>query len=535
MIINIPNKRTDYDPLRSPSSFSVLGFGPLTIKQRKSDYAVRASFEMQRYTNVVPPLKPGCGVFLLFTYNDEHLPHFPLSDVPCFERDHISRLIKALKDKYTKKLDLPFSYLVAPEYGIDKNFTRRPHYHAFFMLDGRIDAREFVEFCRTIWTGHPYGIKCKPWKYGNLGYMFPSPYDCDNADKCRASHTFYKRDYVARDNGACAVYASKYAVKSYGFYRDASVKSFCDTPLKRRTYKNCLPYLFTNHRFGFNMLEDKTCDLEKGKVFDKQRNKWFNIPNYIMYSHLTYRVFKEYYNPLDEHDEVLCDSNGKAIERRRYFRRYTLRGMQVKCKRFALSIGNLTSKIDNSLHLGYELSQKMAICYKLYQSLPLTSLDVLDGCNLWTLESAKKLYLFANLWPHWDNTSPFSTFDNYTIIDKYFNLNDWRIFGDVCKLIRSSYKQKLRSDYKKAVDDYHLQRCKNMLRGYDTESIDDINFPTLPSELQRDEVNFQVSQIDNLAFVNYCKQNYTIVNNNTVIDCHGVICNDLNVKNALQK
>lgn len=534
MIITIPNKRTDYDPLRSPSSISVQGFGPLTIKQRKSDYAVRASFEMQRYTNVQPPLKAGCGVFLLFSYNDEHLPHFPLSDTPCFERDHISRLIKALKDKYTKHMGFPFSYLIGCEYGIDKNFTRRPHYHAFFMLDGRIDAREFVEFCRTIWTGCSYGKLNKPWKYGNLGFLFPSPKDCDIADKCRVSHTLYKRDYIARDNGACSVYAAKYAVKSYGFYRDASVKSFCDTAVKRRFYKNCLPYLFTNHRFGFNMLDDSTCDLEKGKVFDKQRNKWFNIPAYVLYSHLTYRVFKGYYNPVDEHDELLCNSDGKAIERRRYFRRYHLRGMQIKCKRFQLSIGNLSSKIDASLHLGYSLSIKMAISYKLYQSLPLTSLDVLDDANIWSIDSATKLYLFANLWPHWDNTCPFSCDEHYTIIDKYFNLNDWRIFGDVCKFMRVSAKNKLRSDYKKAVDDYNAQRCKNRLRGYDTESIDDINFPTLPVELANDELLSSVSAQDNYNFLSYCKQNYKIVNN-CIIDTDGVVCNNINVKKALQK
>lgn len=533
MDITIRNKRTDYDPLRSPSSISVQGKGPLYLKQRRSDYAVRASFEMQRYTQVASPLKPGCGVFLLFTYNDEHQPHFPLSDVPCFERDHISRLVKALKDKYTKKLGLSFSYLIGSEYGVDKKHTRRPHYHCLFMLDSRINPREFVEFCRSIWTGQSYGRKHQPWKYGNLGFMFPSPHDCNLADKCRSSKTFFKRDYIARDNGACAVYAAKYAVKSYGFYRDASVKSFCDTPLKRRTYKNCLPYLFTNHRFGFNMLQETSCDLVKGRVFDKQRNRWFNIPQYVLYTYLTYRVFKEYYNPVDEHDEVLCKSDGRIIERRRYFRRYTLRGMQVKCKRFILSVGNLSSKLDAALHLGYSLSEKMALSYKLFQYLPLTSLDVLDNGFTWNTETAEKLYLFANLWPHWDNNSPFSPYDNYTILDAYFTTDDWRIYGDVCKFMREASIMKLRSDYTRSVKEYNSQRCKNRIRGYETESIDDINAPLYPQELYTLDAIKDVASYDHNNFVKNCKQHYKIING-VIIDDNGVIINDKNVKDALQ-
>lgn len=485
MQITIRNKRLKFDLTRHPQSVSVLSpKSPLYLKGKKADWAVRASFESKKYA---------ISVFLLFTYNPEHLPKFPLSDVPCFDRSHMQTLLKALNDKYGYKADLGFSYLVGSEYGVDKRHKRLPHYHALFMLHKDIDPREFTEFCRSVWTGQPYGRKSQSWKFGNLGFMFPSPKDCDKADSLRRAKVTYKRDYIAISKSACACYAAKYAVKSYGFYRDEQVKSFSDTALKRSTNKRWLPYLFTSRHFGFNMLKWKNtvspfnvcCDLVRGRVYDPERLKWFNIPQYILHSRLTCREFTDIVQANIPHTkEPLFDDDGAPVMRKRFRFVYTDEGVDIKLKAFWLSLDGLKRKLMANLSWPEEQAFKYAVVYKLYRPLPVGALDMVHG-NLYAKDNIERVYMWSYLADFVPECNMAFTNAGELALDNVLCTSDeWLCYTQVCTLMNKLEFVRTRADYATALKDYHAQRCKNIFRGYETEDINDLNAPVMPQILK---------------------------------------------------
>ena len=107
--MQIRNKRLDYVRGVHATTIEVSSTdSPMYWNIKKNDYATRASFEALKYVGV-DGKKGGTLIFVLLTYNKEHLPMFPYSSVPCFNMRHVSTLVKALKDKYGRST---FSYLV---------------------------------------------------------------------------------------------------------------------------------------------------------------------------------------------------------------------------------------------------------------------------------------------------------------------------------------------------------------------------------------------------------------------------------------
>ena len=96
----------------------------------------------------------GKAIFLTFTYNNECLPfsHFGFVNdepVPCFQHDDILRFLNELKVYVNRKYGKgQYKYFWCSEYG---KFTKRPHYHALFMLKSGVEPVWFAEKCRELW------------------------------------------------------------------------------------------------------------------------------------------------------------------------------------------------------------------------------------------------------------------------------------------------------------------------------------------------------------------------------------------------
>lgn len=498
MLTSHHNNRRDLDKALHPLSTVYNDNKTPTFSfQKREDFANRAAFELQRY-------KDAKVVFLLFTYNPEHLPHFPNTLIPAFFRPHISTLIKALKDKYPLN---SFSYLVGAEYGVDEHHNKLPHYHACFILDSSIHPRSFVEFCRTIWTGEAYGQHSKPWRYGNLGFLFPARWDCDFSDSLPPSERAKaKHDYLAHDNGACISYCSKYAVKSYGFYRDKDVKALTDTPLKRRELKQFLPYVFVNQQFGFNMLTDKTVDLVKGVVFNQSRNAWVNIPYCVLRRALYIHKFVGYKQARGIDGEPLYRSNGQPYFVRDYQDVLSLFGMQIKFKRLLLSLDYQALKVSAFFHWSYNDAYKIVTAYKVFRFLRFTALSILerDDVNadiLCSNDVLMRIYTQCYLLRGTRSNCPFDEVDiiSPSVVDSFFDMHKYTLY-----LQYVSYRSFINElqQYDKAVDIYNNQLAKARQRGYDTISIDDINKPRVHPSILRKALHFHFNKP---SFDSYCE------------------------------
>ena len=503
----IINNRIDFDASRHPRNISIESpLSPSYIEKRKKDYATRASFEVQSYTHCIV-------VFLLFTYAPDMRPVMPASCIPCFNRDHISTLIKSLKDHYTKSLGKRFSYLVGAEYGLDKSHDRAPHYHALFILDASIEPREFVERCRTIWTGVSYGVKDECWSFGNLGFMFPSPQECDIADAFRAAGRTAERDYIAKDNGACATYAAKYAVKQVGFFRDGDLLPYVDTAVKRHANRKYLPKVWSNHRFGFHMLEDESINFVENEVFDNLRQKWVSIPLYVRNIALQKKIFvgfeKRHLPFSDDETEFIKDNNGNDKYFRKYVRRYHLRGMQLKREMFKRTVDTLTQELVNKMHFSQDIAKQCVLIYKLYQHLPHTALDVLerDDINPTVLnddDNYLRIYTCSYLLNKWECSLPFYFEDNTSIYDYIYSKDISEKFAMYLEFLHKKDLHQLFADWIYCVDKVQKAQAEFHVKHKDTISIDDLKLPPIPFKNKKICEKMQINEAEKEKYVKKC-------------------------------
>lgn len=503
----IINNRLDFDAVRHPRNISIESpLSPSFIEKRKKDYATRASFEVQSYAHCTV-------VFLLFTYAPDMRPMMPDSDIPCFNRDHISTLIKSLKDHYTKSLGQRFSYLIGAEYGLDKSHDRAPHYHSLFVLDASIQPREFVERCRTIWTGESYGVKSESWSFGNLGFMFPSPKECDLADALRASGRVADRDYIAKDNGACATYAAKYAVKQVGFFRDGDLLPYVDTAYKRHINRKYLPKVWSNHRFGFHMLQDESINFVENEVFDKLRNKWVSIPLYVRNIALQKKVFvgfEKHHVPFsDDETEFITDKNGNDKYFRKYVRRYHLRGMQLKREMFKKTVDTLTQEAIDKLHFPPDVAKQCVLIDKLYQHVPHTALDVLerDDINPTILnddETYLRIYTCSYLLNRWDCNLPFYFDDNSSIYDLVYGKEVSAKYALYLEFHHKKDIHQIYADWVYCVDKVKKAQAEFHVKHKDTISIDDLKLPPIPFKNKKICELMNISEAEMQKYVKKC-------------------------------
>lgn len=367
--ITIHNKRKDYTAMLHTDKIVINDYNcDASVRIRKHDYALRAVWEIQRRHT---------AVFLMLSYNPMHVPmlYYNGDCTMCFNCEHIQVLLKSIKDKFGAD---HVSWLIGAEFGVDKNFTERPHYHPLFMLDECVDPNDFTEFVRTVWTGKKYGRKNQSWRFGNLGFVFPSPKDC----KLGA--------HIARNNNACATYAAKYAVKQVGFYNKPLINRVL-LDGKKSFYKNSFPRVFTSHHFGANMEQDVSFNLLDGTVNNPVTNKPTNIPIYNRERVMVKRWFNGDFRPVmcvsnyckitrnDEHlngviKSLSLDANGMPKLRRNYERSYTVDAILLRCRQLPYWVNKYALKFASVMSANIGLANRVAIYHYVYKGLPLSIL-----------------------------------------------------------------------------------------------------------------------------------------------------------------
>lgn len=159
----------------------------------------------------------GFAVFLTFTYNNKFLPHSDFGfikehEVPCFSSDHVSSFLNKVKVYMHRTYGKgSFKYFLCSEYG---KFTKRPHYHALFMLRKDVDFYAFCEKCRSYW---------------HCGFMFPrcqKGYYVDNFGKSTTP-------LLHSPQHACS-YVCKYITKDMDYYALPLIKKYLE-------HRNVLP------------------------------------------------------------------------------------------------------------------------------------------------------------------------------------------------------------------------------------------------------------------------------------------------------
>lgn len=475
----IRNRRLDYNPLVHAYGFTCsCGKCESCVNEKKEDYANRASFEAQKYIQ-----KGGAAVFLLFTYSPEAVPMLTYNNesTMCFNLAHIYELNRILKDRYTKQ-GKSISYIIGPEYGVDPSYTQRPHYHAEYMLDEGIDPNEFTEFCRKIWQGEPYWYKMQgnkrvpmSWKYGHLGLMLPK------IGECRV----YKK-HIVKDLGAAAVYAAKYAVKQVGFYN----KPVIVAALKNKDFKSCnircFPRVITSQHFGFSMLDDPSCDLVKGTVFNKFRNRTIRIPSYVLSSALYKRYFlgrikheetiaynkqkfkaimshmneRGYYPTAEEQHEIFksCEMGAVWSDVKQYDRVLTARGFQVKCAQMVQRVEDLKEDFIHHFHWPEGKANRFAVWHLIYSPLPLTSLlDLEDAITaihqLFDRDNWLTIYKDAYL------LKGVLDFEQYADVFQHYSYNDF-MFEAMPDMYDEYYSVVLPYVYKQQADRISAQQAR---------------------------------------------------------------------------
>lgn len=203
----------------------------------------------------------GKAIFLTFTYNNECLPFsdfgFVNEDpVPCFQHDDILGFLNELKVYVYRKYGKgQYTYFWCSEYG---KFTKRPHYHALFMLKSGVEPVWFAETCRHLW---------------DYGFMFPRRKNGSYIDNKGC-----KSDIELRNRQAACKYVSKYITKDLDYCNLELIKKYLDLRNKlnddyRKYYNKFLPKHFQSKGIGASLIK-KGCT--PGLLLSFVRNGVYN-------------------------------------------------------------------------------------------------------------------------------------------------------------------------------------------------------------------------------------------------------------------
>lgn len=217
----------------------------------------------------------GKGVFLTFTYNNKCLPHsdfgfFDSKPIPCFSSDDVSGFLNKVKVFANRNFGKSaYKYFWCSEYG---KFTRRPHYHALFLLEPQVDWYLFCETCRKYW---------------HFGFMFPR-----NINGKYYDNKLNFTSPLLRNHHHASSYVSKYVTKDVDYYGLPLIKRYLNVrktllPIDRATFNKCLPRHFQSKGIGSSFIKElDTPDklysaLDKG-VLSPNRKKMIQLPRYYV-------------------------------------------------------------------------------------------------------------------------------------------------------------------------------------------------------------------------------------------------------------
>lgn len=107
------------------------------------------------------------------TYSDEHLPKlssvldiekYGMHDISCFNNKHYQDFLKRLRRRLERIVKgYKLRYFMTSEYGVNEQYTKRPHYHIMFFLPNEIPPLVFSKIVSDCWYyGRTEGIKYKP-------------------------------------------------------------------------------------------------------------------------------------------------------------------------------------------------------------------------------------------------------------------------------------------------------------------------------------------------------------------------------------
>lgn len=392
--IIINNHRSDYTYKLHRACVAVpCGVCDECIALKKTDIGIRAAFESERWFT---------AVMLCFTYNDEHQPYLVYDNQREFAvyMPHITELVSILRRHYQRRGygKRPFAYLIGAEYGVDVNYTHRPHYHALFYLPCTIDAREFTELCRNIWEGKTYYkdlYQSFSWKYGNLGFMLPFAHECDICDTLGHAHVMGStiHDYLVHDLGKSSMYCAKYATKQIGFFnRPLIARIKKDGNLA--AYRDFCPRCVKSRGFGLNILNDSSFDPVKKSVYSKVLGKTVVVPSAVMEMYMYNRYFDGDFRPVYNYKvKERFDANGNFLgyyplkvlkfrkdgqPRLRKYRKRALNfsGLLAQLNRLPDIINNYQEKLQT---LGYHrFTRELAVWFAVYDFLPLRTIQLLS-------------------------------------------------------------------------------------------------------------------------------------------------------------
>lgn len=216
----------------------------------------------------------GFGVFLTFTYNDKCLPHSDFGlrcdDVPCFSSDDVSRFLNKIKVYMSRTYGRDsYKYFWCSEYG---KFTKRPHYHALFMLRKDVDFVAFCEKCRQYWQ---------------LGFIFPRFKNGRFVDNFGKPTT----PLLHCAQHACK-YVCKYITKDLDFFELSTIKKYIEVrnslPKDIRAFFNKrLPRHFQSKGIGssfFNSCSspDSLLDCIERGVINPTNRRIVQLPRYYV-------------------------------------------------------------------------------------------------------------------------------------------------------------------------------------------------------------------------------------------------------------
>lgn len=231
----------------------------------KRDWHTRFAYEIKDIRS-----KGGDVVFLTFTFNDRHLPHFPaeikdLCDdfgkpLPCFDNDEVQKFKEVLRARFNRAYpDCYYRFFIASEYG---KTTRRPHLHGMFFLSAGVNVDDFGLMCRDAWNDYENG--------NDRGFMFPAWNGTKWVDdKGNESRIKIQSDIAATN------YVQKYVLKDMSFYGLEQVDKYLHKEdgridkAHKDKIKNCLPKHWQSVQLGYSMFDSLDTDEKKIAALEK--------------------------------------------------------------------------------------------------------------------------------------------------------------------------------------------------------------------------------------------------------------------------
>lgn len=249
--------------IRNPTKrFSLSGGQPLTMyvpcnNCAECSDAKLKEWKFRSFHEVSDVIRHGYVVYDTLTYAEEHLPHISdfvdinkmsCADFSCFNHEHWKSFLKNLRRQLQYHFGIVnLRYFLTSEYGMDDDYTHRPHYHILFFVPTKsLYPCEFSRLVSRLWFyGRTDGIQYNnfpDFKEKVFGYDFGDGVDSVGVLK------------------VCS-YISKYITKDSTFQPTLEKRfSICECSFDdEETQKLCRKCIFQFHRqsqgFGLSFLD----------------------------------------------------------------------------------------------------------------------------------------------------------------------------------------------------------------------------------------------------------------------------------------